>query len=147
MSDYDPNYVPIKNYFLLGVKLIILNKQGEILLLERSGKAHNPHSWDFPGGGVDSGESFEVAAKRELYEETGLSFSHLQALGSLYTLEKGEDDAIIFGFSAAVDSSDVVLSWEHESYRWARIDEILTMNLPSLHTKIIEYYVNNKKDS
>ena len=32
----------------------------------------NQEAWQMPQGGVDKGENVEVAAKRELYEETGI---------------------------------------------------------------------------
>jgi len=139
MSMYDPNHVQIKNYFLLGVKLILVNQQGEILLLERSAKSSNPHSWDFPGGAVDAGESLELAVTRELYEETGLTLLHLQPLGSVHTFS-GEDEAIIMGYSATTDSANVTLSWEHTSYQWVSLEEIATLHLRTLHAQFIEYY-------
>jgi len=36
-----------------------------------------------PGGFVDEGESFEAAMQRELLEETGYTFSHIDYLGKL----------------------------------------------------------------
>ena len=145
MSTYDPNHIPVKNYFLLGVKLVLLNQKGEILLLERSAKSSSPHSWDFPGGGVDAGESFEEAVKRELKEETTLGLSNLRPIGSVRVLE-GEDEALIMGYCATTNDTDITLSWEHESYRWVNLDEVNTLDLRDLHTQILEYYTN-KKDS
>lgn len=36
MADYDPNYKPKKAYALVGQKAIVVNDDGEILLLQRS---------------------------------------------------------------------------------------------------------------
>jgi 8-oxo-dGTP diphosphatase len=139
MSLYDPNAVHIKNFFLLGVKLILVNENNEILLLKRSAKSSNAHSWDFPGGAVDSGETFENAVERELYEETTLSLANIQPLGSVHILE-GEDEAMIMGYSAKALSTDVALSWEHESYRWVSVDEIESIELRELHAQMYEFY-------
>lgn len=49
---------------------IILVKDGRVAMIER----HRPgvHYFVFPGGGVDEGEPFEDAARREAHEELGL---------------------------------------------------------------------------
>lgn len=50
-----------------GDKLLILNRVGE--------KGAVPNDWCIPGGHVDPGETFLQAAKRELFEETGIDMS------------------------------------------------------------------------
>lgn len=47
---------------------------GRVLLVER-GHAPSKGKFAFPGGRVETGESLEAAARRELYEETNLSAS------------------------------------------------------------------------
>lgn len=62
--------------------VILFNEQGEILLEERSDDGY----FDFPGGGIDLNETGEEAAKRELFEETGLIADELR-LFNVYTGE------------------------------------------------------------
>ena len=55
------------------VHVIIRNSKGEILLQKRS-KNDGIGNWDASvGGHVDTGESYEQAAKREMMEEVGIS--------------------------------------------------------------------------
>lgn len=52
------------------VGILLFNRQGELFLGHR---ADLETIWQFPQGGIDDGENPEAAAKRELYEETGVS--------------------------------------------------------------------------
>src|SRR5512134_738572 len=60
------------------VSIIIENSEGEILLLLRDNKSTImfPNHWTLIGGKVEDGETPEMAAHRELAEETGLT-AHL----------------------------------------------------------------------
>ncbi|MDA7827790.1 NUDIX domain-containing protein [Rhodobacteraceae bacterium] len=53
----------------LGVRVIVQNAKCEILLVRHTYVT----GWHLPGGGVDHGEDVATAAKREVYEETGIS--------------------------------------------------------------------------
>lgn len=52
---------------------ILLLDAAERLLLFRYDVPDRPPFWCTPGGRLDNGESYEAAARRELFEETGLS--------------------------------------------------------------------------
>jgi len=49
---------------------VLVMKDGKFLLAERN-KENYKNKWIIPGGGVDFGEKIEVAAIREIKEETG----------------------------------------------------------------------------
>lgn len=54
-------------------RVLLVDETGRALLFLQYGKSHDvPPRWMTPGGGVDAGESHDVAAMRELLEETGL---------------------------------------------------------------------------
>lgn len=58
------------------VGIIICNKRGQVLWARRYGQ----HSWQFPQGGVNDGESPEQAMFRELFEEVGLKSDDVRIL-------------------------------------------------------------------
>ncbi|TKB55296.1 RNA pyrophosphohydrolase [Ferrimonas aestuarii] len=58
------------------VGIIICNRRGQVLWARRFGQ----HSWQFPQGGVDQGETPEQTMYRELFEEVGLQKSDVKVL-------------------------------------------------------------------
>ena len=58
--------LPMRN----GVGVIILNKNNRVFVAKR--KDNPVDSWQMPQGGVNSGENYLSAMKRELFEETSI---------------------------------------------------------------------------
>jgi putative (di)nucleoside polyphosphate hydrolase len=59
------------------VGIVLLNGSNEVFWGKRVGQ----HSWQFPQGGIQHGESPEEAMYRELHEEVGLLPHHVQIIG------------------------------------------------------------------
>jgi 8-oxo-dGTP diphosphatase len=54
-------------------------RDGAFLMGRRDG-AHGAGTWSLPGGHLEFGESFADAARRELWEETGLTIANPEVL-------------------------------------------------------------------
>lgn len=59
---------------IVGVCIAVLNEQDEILFIERT----DNDLFGFPAGSLELGETVEEGAKREIYEETGLTAGKLE---------------------------------------------------------------------
>ena len=52
-------------------RILLIRDDDHLLLLEAREKSNGQRWWVAPGGGLEEGEGFRAAAKRELIEETG----------------------------------------------------------------------------
>ncbi len=80
MSDYIMDLRKIVGHRTLlqvGASVIVEDERGRILLELRT----DNHCWGYPGGSVDIDEVVEDAARRELFEETGLTADSLELFG------------------------------------------------------------------
>ena len=60
------------------VGIVITNGRGQVFWAKRLGQ----HSWQYPQGGVDEGESTEQTMFRELHEEVGLKPHQVEIIAS-----------------------------------------------------------------
>ena len=84
----------------VGASVIVEDKQGRILLQLR----HDNHCWGYAGGSVELDEVVEDAAKRELYEETGLVANKLELFGVF----SGKDTHYVYPNGDEVSNVDIV---------------------------------------
>ncbi len=74
--------LPMRN----GVGVIVLNNQNKVFVGKR--KDNPVDRWQMPQGGVDIGESYLSAMKRELYEETSIkSIEILKEINGFFEYE------------------------------------------------------------
>lgn len=64
------------NGYRLNVGIVLCNIYGQVLWAKR----YKQHSWQFPQGGIDDGETPEQAMYRELFEEIGLKYCDVSLL-------------------------------------------------------------------
>lgn len=105
------------------VEVLVKHKNGNILLTKRDyNKPGFPGLWESgAGGSVIKGEEFEPAARRELFEETGIQAEELKQIYYLVTKH-----AIHIGYVTTVDippSSIVLQEGETIDYRWMSVHE------------------------
>lgn len=84
----------------VGASVIVEDDQGRILLQLRS----DNHCWGYAGGSVELDEVVEEAAKRELFEETGLVANTLELFG----IFSGKDTHYIYPNGDEVSNVDIV---------------------------------------
>ncbi|MET3726952.1 8-oxo-dGTP pyrophosphatase MutT (NUDIX family) [Fictibacillus halophilus] len=68
---------------MVGACVLLLNDKNELLLQLRT----DNHMWGLAGGSIEPGEGLEETAKRELFEETGLTANEI----SLFNIFSGPE--------------------------------------------------------
>ena len=53
-------------------RILLVDQHGRLLIFRFTPEDGRPPFWCTPGGAVDPGESYAAAARRELFEETGI---------------------------------------------------------------------------
>ncbi len=103
MSDYIMDLRKIVGHrplLQVGASVIVEDEAGRILLQLRS----DNHCWGYAGGSVELDEVVEEAARRELYEETGLTAEKLELFG----IFSGKDTHYIYPNGDEVSNVDIV---------------------------------------
>ena len=102
------------------VKCIIHNKKLNRFLLVRRSENDDTgaDTWENAGGSVESGETPEEAAKREVRAETGIEHIRIGNIAYIALLHHEVPDLII-AYLCETDEEDVRLSSEHSSFVWA----------------------------
>ena len=86
---------------------------------------HRPRydDWSLPKGKLDSGESFEEAALREVEEETGLRCSLGRSLGDTSYRDRKERMKLVRYFEMHPEHGEFAPNDEVDELRWVALDE------------------------
>lgn len=140
-----------EDLFQLGVKALIVNSEGHILLLKVNketlkGFSGDPY-WDIPGGRIHRGSTIEETLAREVEEETGIanitSRTPLAMVLSNIRIPWNDSDTglILSVYVCEIhEPAEIVLSNEHTEFRWVEPKEasaLLRIKYPKEFTDAI----------
>ncbi len=111
----------------VGVKAVLRNTEGKILVLARSARyGVIEGSWDLPGGRIDPGSSLMDNLAREVREEAQLSIlgePRLIAAQDIFSKD-GERHIVRLTYAAQTEGEPVLDGAEHTESRWMALDEL-----------------------
>ncbi len=141
--------------FHLGVKALIFNEQGKLLLLRLNNKLKDVEGgWDIPGGRVQQQESIENALQRELYEELGLknilSVCPFKMVLSPLRIQTADGDvglvlATYICFMGA--DSQICLSEVHTGFEWVELHQVKALLTPNFPLELLKAIDQIDKES
>lgn len=121
------------------VGIIFFNKN--VLLVKR----RDVPVWVLPGGGIDDGETPEIACIREVKEETGIDAAIIRKVGTWLPINRLGSTAYVYECKAIALPTELVAQEESEEVRFFALNE-----LPStfffLHNTWLQAALKNAPD-
>ncbi len=116
----------------VGIGIVVL--RGDQVLLVRRGRPPALGRWSLPGGGQELGETAEAAARRELFEETGLAVGRLVLAGNVDSIHRDAQGRVqyhytILDFAARFESGEAVPGDDVSALAWAASHEFNAYDL------------------
>lgn len=94
---------------------LVTNDEGKILLVKSPLRG-----WEYPGGLIEPGETFQQALRREICEEAGVEVKITGFIGICKNIEK---DIVNIDFSCQYVSGELTTSEESVEVIWASREE------------------------
>ena len=109
----------MKYTHLVSVAALVTNDKGEILLVNSPWRG-----WEYPGGLIEPGETFQEALHREVREESGVEIEITGFVGICKNLER---NIVNIDFTARYLSGELTTSDESSEVIWATPEQAMEM--------------------
>ncbi len=124
-------------------KALLADPDDKLLLLYRGMTHPNfPGHLDLPGGEIEEGEKWIDAIAREISEETAIKVDE-SILEKVFEKQYSDVIHVLYIATLPTDPHEIILSWEHTSFKWFTKDALMHTALPSgtdrYYLDVIEY--------
>lgn len=104
------------------VAAAVVTDADRVLLVRRNPDDYLGGLWEIPSGKVDPGETIMEAARRETWEETGLTVSSVDRYLGHFDYENSRGATTRqFTFAVTVAATGPVVLTEHDLHQWAAL--------------------------
>lgn len=118
-----------------------IDKQGNVLLQDRTGISKYGEEWALFGGGIEGEETPQEAINREIREELGLTDVVFMLVGhNENSTQKG------WVFRAKMPDLSKLVVYEGEGFRVCSYTQIQDLNITPAHKKLIKQALEHKKN-
>lgn len=124
---------------LVSVAGLVTNEEGKILLVNSPWRG-----WEYPGGLIEPGETFEDALHREIREEAGVEVEILSFVGICKNVEK---NIVNIDFTCRYVSGELTTSEESTEVVWATPEEAMEMITFPLTKKRLGNMLSGSKEA
>ena len=124
---------------LVSVAGLVTNDEGKILLVNSPWRG-----WEYPGGLIEPGETFEEALHREIREEAGVEVEILSFVGICKNVEK---NIVNIDFTCRYLSGELTTSEESTEVIWATAEEAMSMITFPLTRKRLGNMLSGSKEA
>ncbi|WP_066504692.1 (deoxy)nucleoside triphosphate pyrophosphohydrolase [Abyssisolibacter fermentans] len=104
---------------MITVVAAIISHDNRILIARRNRNKSFGGLWEFPGGKVEIGETYQDALKREIKEELSINIINFKYFGT------SKNDTIkLIAYTANMKKDSIIKINEHEEIKWVLKNEL-----------------------
>jgi len=119
---------------LIPIAIAVVEHKDRVLIGPRQAGKDLAGLWEFPGGKVEAGESPQVAAARECFEETGIEVNVGRELScDIFHYEHASVELHFYSCRAINDRLTV-----KQPFRWVGRDELSRFEFPAGNRRVLE---------
>ena len=127
----------MKPTHLVSVAALVTNEEGKILLVNSPWRG-----WEYPGGLIEPGETFQDALHREIREEAGVEVEITGFVGICKNLER---NIVNIDFTARYLTGELTPSEESTEVIWATPEEAMKLiTFPLTKTRLTQMLSGSK---
>ena len=128
----------VHNHFV-SVAALVTNDAGQILLVKSPWRG-----WEYPGGLIEPGETFQEALHREVREEAGVE---IEITGFVGICKNVERDIVNIDFTARYIGGELQTSEESTEVIWATPEEAMDLITFPLTRKRLENMLSGREEA